>query len=421
MLGIRGLERLAILAAIVLVAACGSSGAASQTPSSAATAQLTSTGPATSTASSTPPATPAQASPGQSLPPGVTVVDTASSIQRLDWSPDGKLLAVLTWGGTFGTGRVDVLDLTGHQITSLVAVDMAWVDDTHLMTLGVSPDDTTHGTVTIFSIDGTVSGVVPGTFGGMLGNGHGSVALTAPVAVDEVPAKESFQVWSNGQLGPRTAGYGLPIRWSADGRLLALIGATSTSGSGANRTPAHGVVLTAAGSSLPGTLTVLSLPEKTVVLSRPLPDIRLDVYFSPNGSRLATSDGLVLTLASGRGTQLTGNADGWAPGGALVLVGQDHRVSLWTPTGTTVIPDAFEWAALGPDEGDIATLPAADENVAAPVTAVVRRAGGEVSIPLSVGLSIATWSAGGVCFVATGTIDAQREDNRLLRIELPAR
>jgi len=68
-------------------------------------------------------------------------------------------------GRDFGTGRVDVLDLTGHQITSLVAVDMAWVDDTHLMTLGVSPDDTTHGTVTIFSIDGTVSGVVPGTFG----------------------------------------------------------------------------------------------------------------------------------------------------------------------------------------------------------------------------------------------------------------
>jgi hypothetical protein len=33
---------------------------------------------------------------------------------------------------------------------------------------------------------------------------------------------------------------------------------------------------------------------------------------------------------------------------------------------------------------------------------------------------MAAWSAGGVCFIATGTIDAQLQDNRLLRIELPA-
>ena len=384
---------------------------------SATAAQTTGAAPTTGpagaaiTASSTPPATPVQVTPGASLPPGVTVVDTASSIQRLDWSPDGKLLAVLTLGGTSGIGRVDVLDLAGHPITSFVAVDMAWVDDTHLMTLGVSPDDTTHGTVTVLSIDGTVSGEVPGTFGGMLGNGHGSVALEAPIAADEAPAKESFQIWSNERLGPRIAGYGYPMAWSPDGRLLALIGETSTSGGG-------GI-----GGPIPGNLSVLKLPQKTVVLSRPLADIRGDVYFSPDGSRLATSDGLVLTLASGRGTQLTGNADGWAPGGALVLVGQDQRVSLWTPAGISLVLDAFEWAAFGPKPGDIATLPAADEDVTFPVTAVVRRDGDEVSIPLNTGvnnLSIATWSTGGVCFISTGTANAQANDDRLLRIELPA-
>jgi hypothetical protein len=117
--------------------------------------------------------------------------------------------------------------------------------------------------------------------------------------------------------------------------------------------------------------------------------------------------------------QLTGRPEGWTATGTLVVVGLDHRVSLWTPAGTTAVPDAFDWAAFGP-EGDIATLPAADANLSAPVTAVVRRARGAVSIPLSVGLSMAAWSAGGVCFIATGTIDAQLEDNRLLRIELPA-
>jgi hypothetical protein len=198
------------------------------------------------------------------------------------------------------------------------------------------------------------------------------------------------------------------VRWSTDGRLLALVG-EGTTGGGAN-----GV-----GGPIPGTLSVLKLPEKTVVLSRQLDDIRLDVYFSPDGTRLATSDGLVLDLADGSSTQLTGSPEGWTSAGALVVVGQDYRVSLWTRAGTTVVPNAFEWAVFGPNEGDIATLPAADENLSFPVTAVVRRAGGAVSIPLNVGLSMAAWSSGGVCFIATGTADAQLEDNRLLRIELP--
>jgi len=348
-----------------------------------------------------------QATSAQSLPPGVTVVDTANGIQRLDWSPSGKLLAVLTWGWKFGLGRADILDLTGRQIASFDAFDMAWVDDTHLMTLIVSPDDTAQGTVTVHSIGGAESTVVPGSFGGLLGNGHGSVALTAPIAASEAPADESFQIWSNGQLGQPISGYGHPVAWSPDGKLLALVGESPTAGP-------NGV-----GGPIPGTLTVLRLPEKTVILSRPLDDIRLDVYFSPDGTRLATSDGLVLNLVGGDSTQLTGSTDGWTSTGALIVVGQDHRVSLWRPAGSAVVSNAFEWAVFGPNEGDVATLPAADENLSSPVTAVVRRAGGEVSIPLNVGLGTAAWSTGGVCFIATGTIDAQLENNRLLRIELP--
>ncbi|MGD0409185.1 MAG: hypothetical protein ABSB34_09370 [Candidatus Limnocylindrales bacterium] len=414
MAGIRRLERWAILAAAVFVAACGSSGTAPQTlPPGAASAE------AASAAQTTPPVTVDRASPGQSLPPGVTVVDAANSIQRLDWSPSGKLLAVLTWGGELGTGRADILDLAGRRIASFDAFDMAWVDDTHLMTLVVSPNDIAHGTVTVHSIDGTDGNGVPGTFGGLLSNGHGSVALMAPVAASEDPADESFQIWSNGHLGARIAGYGLPARWSADGRLLALVGESAT-GSRTRGGDSETAISLAVGGSIPGTLSVLKLPEKAAVLSRPLADIRLDVYFSPDGSQLATSDGLILNLTDGGGTQLAASAEGWTSAGALVVVGQDHRVSLWTPAGTTAVPNAFDWADFGPSEGDVATLPAADENLSFPVTAVVRHAGGAVSIPLNVGLIMAAWSSGGICFIATGTIDAQREDNRLLRIELPA-
>lgn len=117
---------------------------------------------------------------------------------------------------------------------------------------------------------------------------------------------------------------------------------------------------------------------------------------------------------------MTGTVEGWTAAGALVVVGGDHRVSLWTQAGTTVVPDAFDWAVFGPNQADIATLAAPDDDLAAPVTAVVRRAGGAVSIPLNVGLSTAAWSDDGVCFIATGTIDAQIKDNRLLRVELPA-
>src|SRR5450759_3735656 len=217
------LERAAILAVVVFVAACGSSA----TPSPMQT-RSTATAATTSTALTTPAATIPQAASEQSLPPGVTVVDTANGIQRLDRSPSGKLLAVLTSGWELGTGRADILDLTGRRIASFDAFDMAWVDHTHLMTLVVSPNDTAHGTASVHSIDGTESNVVPGTFGGMLGNGHGSVALMAPVVASEAPADESFQIWSNGQLEPRIAGFGLPVRWSADGRLLALVGEGAT-------------------------------------------------------------------------------------------------------------------------------------------------------------------------------------------------
>jgi hypothetical protein len=338
----------------------------------------------------------------------VTVVDGASTIDRLDWSPNGKLLAVLTWGGVWGTGRADVLDLAGRRLASFDAVDLAWVDDSHLMTLAVSPGDIGHGTVAIHSLDGSDSTVVAGSYGGILGNGHGSVALLAPLVGGDAPPDDSFHVWSNGQLGPRIAGYGQPMRWSADGRLLALVADRSTTGT-----------VNGMGGAIPGTLTVLRLPEQTVVASVPLDDTRLDVYFSPDGGRLATSAGLVVDLSNGRTATVANYADDWTSSGALVVMDSSRRVSLWTPARTASIPNAFEWAVFGPTNDDIATLPAASDNLALPTTAVVRRGSASVSIQLNDGVGTATWSSTSVCFIATGTYDAQVEDNHLLRVELP--
>ncbi len=285
--GIRGLERSAILAAALLVAGCGYSGSSPQTSVSEASAR------ATNTARPSPSATPGQASPSGSLPPGVTVVDTANVVQRLDWSPDGELLAVLTWGAVFGNGRADILDLAGHTIGSFDAFDMAWMDDARLMTFDVTPNDTAHGTVALHSTDGTESAILPGTFGGMLGNGHGSVALMAPVIGSSFATDVSFRIWCGGQLGQSISGFGEPVVWSPDGRLLALISESPTGSGGI-------------GGPIPGTLTVLQLPSRSVVLAHQFTDVRMDVYLSPDDSKLATSDGSVLNLTDPSAVQPCG-------------------------------------------------------------------------------------------------------------------
>lgn len=378
---------------------------------------------ATPVPTATPSSTTGQASPAPTLPPGVTVVDTANVIQRLDWSPNGKLLAVLTWGGTLGNGRADVVDLAGRQVASFDAFDMAWVDDTHLMTLVVTPDDTAHGTVTVHALDGQPATTVTGTYGGILGNGHGSVALTTPNVPSDAPLPESFRVWSNGKFGPMITGRGTPLAWSPDGGLLALL--TSRAYPAADLSRPGTAAMYSVGGSLPGTLIVMKVPTNVVSLARKLGDIRINAYFSPDGTKLVTSDGLLLDLANGGSTQVPGNfgggskVDGWHSG-ALITVGVDGSVSLWTATGTTIVPDAYDEAVFGPNEGEIVTMTAPSDNLAAPSQAVVRRGSSSVTLALNVGWTIATWSTGGICFIATGTRDAQVVGNRLLRVELPA-
>ena len=402
--GIRGLERSAILAAALLGAGCGFSGCSPETSASEAGARATNTAiPVGSTI-------PGPASPSGALPPGIAVVDTANSVQRLDWSPGGELLAVLTWGGVLGNGRADILDLAGKTIGSFDAFDMAWVDDAHLMSFDATPNDTAHGTVAIHATDGTESANLPDTFGGMLGNGHGSVALMAPVIGSTYSTDVSFRIWSGGQLGQSITGFGQPMAWSPDGGLLALISQSPTGSGGV-------------GGPIPGTLTVLEPHSRSVVLAHQFADVRMDVYLSPDDSKLATSDGSVLSLADGNSIRVTGQPKGWTADGSLVVEGADQRISLWTPTVTNVVPDAFDWAVFGPNAGDVATLPAANQNPdnpTLPTSAVVRRGGSSASIPINASLVMATWSSTGVCFIASGTQDAQAGDDRLLRVELPA-
>jgi hypothetical protein len=293
MAGIRGLERSAILAAALLVAGCGSAASSPSTSAGEASSQATKTALPSQSALS------GQASSSGSLPAGVTVVDTANVVEGLDWSPDGRLLAVATSAGRTDTGfRVDVLDLSGRKVAAFDVADTAWVDDTHLMTFDVPPNDTAHGTVALHSTDGTDSATVPGTFGGMIGNGHGSVALMAPVIGSTFAADVSFRIWSGGQLGQPITGFGEPVAWSPDGRLLALISESPTGSGGV-------------GGPIPGTLTVLELPSRSVVLARQFTDVRMDVYLSPDDGELATSDGTVLELADDQSTRVSGRPQGW--------------------------------------------------------------------------------------------------------------
>jgi len=328
-------------------------------------------------------------------------------------------MAVLAWGGELGTGRADILDLAGHRIASFDAFDMAWVDDTHLMTLVVSPDDTSRGTVTVHSIDGTESDVVPGTFGAMFGNGHGSVALMAPVAASQGPATESFQIWSNGRLGARIAG---------PRAARAMVRGRTTAGpcrrerdrqpNSRGRQRDSGLARRGrADSGNPERAEAAREDGRPVASSRRHPNERVLLagrHQAGHIRRPHAGSGRWPEHATDRQRRGLDRRRGagrrWpGPAGFVVDAGRDNSG-----------PKRLRMAVFGPNESDIATLPAADENLSAPVMAVVRRAGARY--PFHSTPARARRPGRRAVSASSPRVRSmpQLVGNRLLRIEIPA-
>lgn len=413
----RALERgSAVLLAALLAAACGATPVTSPPSTGSATRNQP---PPTPTASPT-------STPAQTLPPGTLVLDTVAQIRSMQLSPDGKLVAVLVWDKQ-SNGTVEVFTVEGAKVAAYVGQGFGWVDAGVLAVLrpgadGVDGPVTLHA---VYATNGVLPPSLPGTWAGVLGNGHGSLVLNSALPQGAY-AGDHFQVWTNGTLGPLITTYGTPMAWSPDGTLLVLEQSRNTV------VRPTGIVLADTG-SYEAELHVLRFPG-----GRPLPGfpsgliVGSPAYFSPDGRYLAAdgtptdsrSQGAIivdLTTGAVRSLGLFVPVLGWTPDDRVVVLTTNEHALLWGPDGTLTDPGVPAGAVgYGPTMTDLALAPAISD---AGPTLIIESSRGSVTVPMHVTLSSASdvvWTSGGqAVFVDTATTDAQQLMDQLLRVPVP--
>ena len=309
-------------------------------------------------AASTPPGV--SASP----PPGMRIMDVAPQVTGVAWSPDGGAFGVAAWNPDPGTGRVDLFAPTGRRLSSTPGWAFGWIDATHVLIYAPANNVAGPGDVTLRALDGGLVERLPGAFGGVLGNDHGSAELDMAPPMGAYSGG-SYYIWWRGTLGPLVQGFDHPWAWSPDGHLLAFWWAAMTAA-----TPQSGIVLA---STMPAvTLTVRRYPGGAEVK---LPsgigiDYGRSVRFSPGSRYLAAAETssddplrdvgtVVFDLASGTAQRVVGGGipGGWTPDGRLVVERAGASARLWSPSGTlsdSGLPPG--WAAYGPSMSDVAVV-----------------------------------------------------------------
>ena len=268
-------------------------------------------------------------------------------------SPDGDYLAALTQD-TQSNGTVEVFTVAGTKVTTYPGQGFGWLDATTLAVFEPGAD-AVNGPVTLHDVAAPdIAALVrplPGTWSGVLGNGHGSLVLDSAVPQGEY-AFDHFQVWTNGRLGRLLTTFGTPMAWSPDGSLLVLEASRSTARRSA------GVVLANTGQNeaevhvlrFPGGQPPAAFPSGLIVDS--------PAYFSRDGRYLAANatgtvsrqEGpIMVDLATGsiRSIRVDDRVLGWTPDGRVVLMATDGHTRLWAPDGTA--------GRLGPRLGRSAT------------------------------------------------------------------
>lgn len=398
-------------------AACGATPTTSQAITTASTSTIGPSGPV-------PTASPS-ASP--TMPPGTLVLDTVSAVRSMELSPDGKLLAVLVTDKQ-SNGTVEVFTAAGTNVAAYTGQGFGWVNGA-LLAVFTPSVGSVNGRVTLHWADGSTNGVpvplIPGTWGGVLGNGHGSLVLNS--AVPQGPyAFGHFQVWSSGSLGPLITAFGTPMAWSPDGSQLVM--------ERSHDTVIHptGIVLADTGSQdadlyvlrFPGGHPLARFPSGLVVDS--------PAYFSRDGRYLTANESqldphgsgpMIVDLVTGVVLRLGLDATvlGWTPDDRVVMLATDERTVLWGPdgelTGPSLPPGA---AAYGPTMSDIAQ---ANPSTDATPRLTVTSSDGTLTVPMLVSPPPSTavvWTTDGrAVFVDSGSTDAQKIMDQLLRVPVP--
>lgn len=412
------------VASVLLAAVAAACGATTSSP-----AAPTAT-PPSSPSTTTPVSATASAAPGPTLPPGTLVLDTVSAIRSMELSPDGTLLAVLVTDKQ-SDGTIELFTAAGVPLATFAGTGATWVDATRLATFQPG-SGVVNGSVTIHPVDGSAPQALPGSWGGILGNGHGSLVLESAFPQGAYGG-DHFQVWSNGRLGPLIAGYGMPWTWSPDGTLLLLHRDLATV------TGPAGLVLADTG-SIEAELKVLRFPGGTAPASFPagiIVDSRMAPPFSPD-SRYLAADGVAapppgerpagpLVIDLGWDVDVGGGSVrtlgvltpvlGWAPDGRVVVQSTDGHVLLWGLDGTLSDPGLPSGQVrYGPTMTDL-VLP----NVGSGPAVTIQTSRGSVAVPMHVyGAESVIWAPDGrSVFIDTGSTDAQQIMDELLRVPLP--
>jgi WD40 repeat protein len=373
----------------------------------------------------------------------VETIATGSSIESIDWSPNGQRLAVAIWSGTLGVGQVDVFATNGSgALATYDGTAAAWLDESTIAISASNPDPGAR--IVVHSLDGIPGVALPRPRYGLLGNDHGLAAIfdtdyaqaRPEVSIlghwSPLPASAIFGRWSELQFS--TPGW--PSRWAPDGRFLALGVAPPETGdagsvglSRSDWTARPDPVRLAAASQDPLALGLMRVPSGAIVNTPSLIwDGHVPWLFSPDDSLLVgmTEDGVTLALdtTSGGIAKRLGNLlpDRWLSDGRLVLSRPDETTVVWNPSNDSLSSTsvAADTLSSGPLPGEALSF----RDVGNPGEAAVEvRMGGHLaSIHLEYGLApwASSWAPdGSALYLGTATDDAQKLHSSLVRVSVP--
>ncbi len=261
------------------------------------------------------------------------LADRAPAFGRIAWSPDGSTLAVIAHTGP--TSELRLFDSAGHPRGTLPGVGMAWVDATHVVTL--DPNGFRFDDLNLRSIDGQQVERLDAKLGqavtGVLGNGHGAVALSLDTGgVDPGPNARSW-IWSEA-TGMRPVQGAFPLAWSPDGRRIALLRELPEP-SARIETPAGPADLVLAASAAPAVVEVRSYPALELIASVPASTQTGRVAFNPDGASVAVGGApfpqasALLDLRTGDVSVLHAGGEpiDWLPDGRLLVWFADSQVA----------------------------------------------------------------------------------------------
>ena len=257
------------------------------------------------------------------LPPATTEI---SNVAFEAWSPDGQHLLVRTTTARTAQG-IAVFDLGGIESATVAFREGYWTSGTSFAGFGPSTADSVIGHVRFFDLKGTQTGDVPADFEAVrFAPGSPVLAGTLPGGSDSAIGT-TYRVWNGSGLSK--VRQGVPLSWTADASLLAVLMPLQGGGYG--------------GSGLDGTLAVVDAAGATQF---EVPGWVGDAYgvatFSPDGSYLAAclaaadgSDPPQVRVINVQAKSISSSAGqcgivSWSASNSLLT--SDGSPTLWTPT-----------------------------------------------------------------------------------------